>query len=180
VDWLAEGYDEVSDDVARGYAGRGGDPLNDALRVSLAQRTLPGFLHYEDRNSMAFGVETRIPFLDHRLVEKVLPLPASLKLAGARTKSLLRQALSGRVPAPIVGRLAKQGYPVPISRWLRLQGGALWTDRVSLIAACPMIDFARWRRRFERFQSGDEGELPAVWRGLVLASWHARFIAGSA
>ena len=51
---------------------------------------------------MAFGVETRIPFLDHRLVELVLPLPGAAKLAGGKTKALLRDAVDGVVPATII------------------------------------------------------------------------------
>ena len=77
ADWLAADCRQVSDGVIEGYASSTGDPVNDALRACLSQRTLPGFLHYEDRNSMAFGVEVRAPFLDHRLVEKVLPVPGS-------------------------------------------------------------------------------------------------------
>jgi asparagine synthase (glutamine-hydrolysing) len=180
VDWLADGYQSVTPEIGRGYAGRGGDPLNDALRASLAQRTLPGFLHYEDRNGMAFGVETRIPFLDHRLVSKVLPLRGGAKLSGARTKALLRQSLLGRVPPAIVGRLAKQGYPAPISSWLRAGTPKQRSTRIAPVTACSLIDYGRWQRRYRRFQEGDERELPAVWRGLVLALWHARFMAQSA
>lgn len=176
VDWLADGYGNVTPEVGIGYAGPSSDPLNEALRASLAQRTLPGFLHYEDRNSMAFGVETRIPYLDHRLVSKVLPLPGGLKLAGACTKSLLRRSLRGRVPGAILDRLAKQGYPAPLSSWLRAGTPKHRSDRIEPVAKCPLIDFQRWQRRHQRFLAGDECELPAVWRGLVLALWHARFV----
>jgi len=176
VDWLADGCRQVSPEVGSGYPGRGGDALNEALRVSLAQRTLPGFLHYEDRNSMAFGVETRIPYLDHRLVSKVLPLAGALKLANAQTKSLLRLALHGRVPAPILERRAKQGYPAPLSGWLRSGAPSKQAERIEPVSACPLIDFPRWQRRYRRFQAGDERELPSVWRGLVLSHWHARFM----
>lgn len=178
VDWLAQGYRQVTPEVGRGYPGRSYDALNEALRVSLAQRTLPGFLHYEDRNSMAFGVETRIPYLDHRLVSKVLPLAGSLKLADGQTKSLLRRALQGRVPQPILDRRAKQGYPAPLSGWLRAGTPAKRSDRIEPVSACPLIDFPRWQRRHRRFQAGDESELPAVWRGLVLSHWYARFMVG--
>lgn len=180
LDWLADGYRRVTPGIASGYAVSGGDPLNGALRSSLVQRTLPGFLHYEDRNSMAFGVETRIPYLDHRLVSKVLPLPGSVKLAGGRTKSLLRQALKGRVPQAIVDRLAKQGYPAPLAGWLRASSRDQHATRLATVRECPLINFNVWQGRFQRFQRGDEAELPAVWRGLVLALWHARFMRQSA
>ena len=179
IDWVARGYREVTSDIAGGYATGAGDPLNEALRASLARRTLPGFLHYEDRNSMAFGVETRIPYLDHRLVAKVLPTPGAMKLAGGRSKSLLRQALSGRVPQDVVAGLGKQGYPAPLARWLRAGSRDKQDCRLATVRGCPLIDFGAWQRRLRRFNQGAESELPAVWRGLVLAHWHARFIAPS-
>jgi asparagine synthase (glutamine-hydrolysing) len=178
VDWLIEDCSHVTD-IGRGYAGSSGDPLAASLRASLTQRTLPGFLHYEDRNSMAFGVETRIPFLDHRLVSKVLPLPGAIKLAGARTKALLRQALAGRVPPAILERPLKQGYPAPLSRWLRSASRAQELDRVARVVACPLIRFPKWWDRYQRFQRGDDEELPAVWRGVILSQWHARFMRGA-
>lgn len=177
VDWLADGYRDISPEVTRGYAMHGGDAVNAALRESIACRTLPGFLHYEDRNSMAFGVETRIPYLDYRLVAKVLPLSGTTKLAGGRTKSLLREALDGRVPDAIRNRLAKQGYPAPLARWLREANPIRQSERFATVAACPLIDFPRWNTRQERFARGDDRELSAVWRGLVLALWHTRFMA---
>lgn len=176
VDWLAAGCRNVSPKVARGYAASSGDPLNAALRESISCRTLPGFLHYEDRNSMAFGVETRIPYLDYRLVEKVLPLGGATKLDEAHTKTLLREALANTVPRTITARLAKQGYPAPLARWLRDADTAKQADRRAVVAACPLIDFPRWQRRQQRFAQGDDGQLPGVWRGLVLALWYERFI----
>ncbi|MCC7040792.1 MAG: asparagine synthase (glutamine-hydrolyzing) [Burkholderiales bacterium] len=176
VDWIADGYRRVTPEIGEGYATNGGDALNEALRASLTCRTLPGFLHYEDRNSMAFGVETRIPYLDHRLVSKVLPTPGSSKLAGGRPKSLLRSALAGKVPEPIVRRLAKQGYPAPLGGWLRAEASDRRVARLEAVRECPLIDFGAWLRRHRRFQEGNDGELPAVWRGLIVALWHARFM----
>lgn len=176
VDWLAADYQDVSDGIVEGYASSMGDPVNDALRACLSQRTLPGFLHYEDRNSMAFGVEVRAPFLDHRLVEKVLPIPGSVKLSGARTKALLRDAVAGITPAMITSRLQKQGYPAPLSRWLRAAPKIKQSQRLELVSACPMIDFAQWSARYKRFIGGDDSQLVAVWRGLILALWHKSFI----
>lgn len=176
TDWLAPGWSEGSRDISTGYSQSHPDPVNAALRACLSARTVPGFLHYEDRNSMAFGVETRIPFLDHRLVERVLPLPAETKLAGGRTKAILRNAVAGKVPKSITSRLAKQGYPAPLARWLRATSQVGREERLERVAACPLIAQSAWRRRHHRFIAGDDRELPAVWRGLVISSWHARFI----
>jgi asparagine synthase (glutamine-hydrolysing) len=179
VDWLAPDYRHASTDVSDGYAHSGDGALNSALRACISTRTLPGFLHYEDRNSMAFGVETRIPFLDHRLVERVLPLSAQLKLEGGRTKALLRDTMTSRVPSQITLRLRKQGYPAPLSRWLRSSPARSWRDRLGAVEACPIIAFDPWLSRHQRFMAGNEEELPAVWRGLSIALWYQQFVHGA-
>lgn len=81
--------------------------------------SIPSLLRYEDRNSMAFSIESRVPFLDHRLVEWGLRLPTEQKLRGGVNKSILRRALSGIVPQPILNRRDKMGFGAPQERWLR-------------------------------------------------------------
>lgn len=178
LDWLVPEFRHTSALVALGYSQREPDPVNAALRSCLAARTVPGFLHYEDRNAMAFGVETRIPFLDYRIVEKVLPLPASIKLANGRTKAILRDAVLGKVPPQITQRLAKTGYPAPLGRWLRAVSPDSRARFSEVISACPIIATEPWLRRHRCFLNGDDSHMPAVWRGLIIALWHERFIAG--
>lgn len=179
TDWIAPAW-RAAARAGGGYADLGKDPVNTALGQCLRQRTLPAFLHYEDRNAMAFGVETRIPFLDHRLVEAVLPVPATRKLNGGRTKALLRDAMAPAVPAPIVQRLAKEGYPAPLARWLRNGTQATQTRHRDLVAASPLVDCDAWQRHADRFYAGDNTRLNTVWRGLIVAAWHERFIGSAA
>jgi len=82
------------------------------------QTYLVELLMKQDQMSMAASIESRVPYLDHELVEHVAGLPASLKLHGWRTKAVLRAALAGVVPRPILRR-RKMGFPVPMGRWLR-------------------------------------------------------------
>lgn len=173
--WLAPEF-RAGSSIMDGYVERGEDAVNAALRECLQRRTVPGFLHYEDRNAMAFGIETRIPFLDHRLVEMVLPISGASKLSGGRTKALLRQAIQGVVPGAIIDRLAKQGYPAPLARWLGNMSVSQRKSQAELVAQCPLIHFAVWQRNADRFYAGDESALSTVWRGWVLAAWHDRFI----
>ena len=72
----------------------------------------------QDRMSMAASVESRVPFLDHGLVERVSAMPASLKLRGWRTKAVLRAAVRTLVPPAILSR-RKMGFPVPVAGWFR-------------------------------------------------------------
>lgn len=176
LDWLAKEFRSVSRNISTGYASAQGDPLNSALRACLTQRTLPSFLHYEDRNGMSVGVETRTPFLDHRLVEMVLPTHSGKKLQDAKTKALLRAAMSKRVPSTIVNRLDKDGYPAPLARWLRKCSRQVMGNWVETVRSCPLVNFAAWDRRRQRFMAGHDADLTVTWRGLILALWYREFI----
>ncbi len=99
----------------------GADVLNNFLYQSLLRDSIPGLLHYEDRNSMAYSIEARVPFLDHRLVEFALGVPPEQKIQGAETKVFMRRALRGILPDAILDRKDKLGYPTPLSHWLRGQ-----------------------------------------------------------
>jgi len=102
---------------------RAPDPRVPSLRLNVTQRRslttapLPLLLRIEDRNSMAHGVEVRVPFLDHRLVSYALALPIDWRIRGHWNKYALREALRGRIPESIRSRPDKMGFPVPTGRW---------------------------------------------------------------
>ncbi len=75
-------------------------------------------LRYEDRNSMAFSIESRVPFLDHRLVEFTLALPDDAKMQGGWTKYVLRKTIDKKVPDEIVWRTDKKGFVTPQKNWM--------------------------------------------------------------
>jgi asparagine synthase (glutamine-hydrolysing) len=95
-----------------------GSYLSRQLWQDFRSDSLPALLRYEDRNSMAFGIEARVPFLDRELVEYALALPDRLRIAGGETKVVLRRAMEGRVPAPILARRDKIGFATPERAWL--------------------------------------------------------------
>lgn len=99
------------------YAQPQGDRL---LRMSYAdlQTYLVELLMKQDQMSMAASVESRVPFLDHELVEHALRMPSRMKLAGWETKAVLRRALAARLPERILER-KKMGFPVPLDTWFR-------------------------------------------------------------
>src|SRR6202035_998044 len=72
----------------------------------------------QDQMSMAASVESRVPFLDHQLVEHVVRMPVEFKVRGIATKVVLREALRKRIPREILRR-RKLGFPVPLGRWAR-------------------------------------------------------------
>jgi asparagine synthase (glutamine-hydrolysing) len=76
-------------------------------------------LHWEDRNSMAHGIEARVPFLDHRLVEFSIGLGDRHKLVGGDTKRVLRSAMRGILPESVRQRRDKLGFTTPEQAWFR-------------------------------------------------------------
>ena len=79
---------------------------------------LPMLLHYEDRDSMAHSVESRVPFLDYRLVEFILSLPDDYKISKGKTKYIFREAMDGVLPAKIKNRYDKMGFVTPEQLWI--------------------------------------------------------------
>ena len=104
--------DAVTDEL-RQHA-RATRPLPTEMHALLRQQTQCGamrsLLRYEDRNSMAHSIESRVPFLDHRLVEFAFSLPPEAKVRGAETKRLLREAMAGVLPEPVRRRRDKLGF----------------------------------------------------------------------
>jgi asparagine synthase (glutamine-hydrolysing) len=80
---------------------------------------LPALLQVEDRTSMAFSVESRVPLLDYRLMEFSLSLPLRLKIKNGQLKYLLREAVKDILPKAILLRKKKQGLSAPIKQWFR-------------------------------------------------------------
>jgi asparagine synthase (glutamine-hydrolysing) len=78
---------------------------------------LPALLHVEDRMSMAHGLESRVPLLDHLLVELAASTPADVKFGGGNIKHLLKRAVGHELPELIVNRRDKMGFPVPLKEW---------------------------------------------------------------
>lgn len=85
--------------------------------IDAIESNLHSLLRFEDRNSMAFSVESRVPFLDHRLVEYSLALPTELKMVDAWTKYPLRKLMDKKIPDSIVWRTDKKGFVTPQKSW---------------------------------------------------------------
>jgi asparagine synthase (glutamine-hydrolysing) len=97
--------------------------LSNVLYWELTRTRLPALLRYEDRLSMAFSIESRVPFLDHRLVELAFALPDSAKRHAGWSKYSLRRALEGLLPRSVAWRRDKKGFPTPVGNWLRDERG---------------------------------------------------------
>ncbi len=93
--------------------------ISELSRSQLTATSLPMQLHWNDRNSMAFSIESRAPFLDFRLVELTLGLADRFKIGGGISKRILRSAMAGIVPEKILDRRDKMGFVTPEENWVR-------------------------------------------------------------
>ena len=157
--------------------------VNNELWDELTTNGLPEILHADDALSMAFSVESRAPFLDHRLVELCFSLPYTDKIAGGWTKSILRRALADAVPAEILARRRKIGYSSPVTQWLRLDEN--WRDVRELLLdrAClerGVFDRRRLERVLSSFANGSQlhaiHQTGRLWRWITLELWFQEFI----
>jgi asparagine synthase (glutamine-hydrolysing) len=107
-----------------------GEPLWKRQARDVTQLSLPTLLRYEDRNSMGNGIESRLPFLDYRVVEMGVALPAAAKVRGGYGKWLLRQTMRGRVPAAVLRARRKSGFGVSQDHWIDAGLGAAIRERI--------------------------------------------------
>jgi len=98
--------------------GAGSSSLLDQLLAADLKTYLHELLMKQDQMSMAASIESRVPFLDHKLVEFAAALPQNMKLRGLTAKYILRKAMKNRLPKEILTR-RKMGFPVPVGAWLR-------------------------------------------------------------
>jgi asparagine synthase (glutamine-hydrolysing) len=155
--------------------------LDRALWRDHSRDILPQLLHFGDAISMAHSVESRVPFLDHRLVELGFALPYTLKLRGNETKVVLRRAMAGRVPSAILGRRDKIGFNTPLRGWLQPHLPAI---RALLEAprrnGGSLFDAAGVQGVFAAFEAGERHSEAHLFRCLALELWYEQFIEGSA
>lgn len=112
------GFFRKKTSLKKGYYLNNFSGLHQRMQYDLTH-TIQKVLKYEDRNSMAFGIEARLPFLDYRLVEYVFSINENYKIRNGWTKYILRQSLKNILPEKIRLRKSKMGFPVPDLKWLQ-------------------------------------------------------------
>ncbi|HYG08721.1 MAG TPA: asparagine synthase (glutamine-hydrolyzing) [Pyrinomonadaceae bacterium] len=135
----------------------------------------------QDQMSMAASIESRVPFLDHRLVEFTARLPQHLKLRrGWTTKYILRESMKDLLPAPILSR-KKMGFPVPVGAWFRGAYRGIVDEYVlsERAAARGLFDPAYVRELAARHQAG-ENHTERLWSLVNVEIWLRQFMDGEA
>jgi len=152
--------------------------LNQEMVRDICNNRLPWLLHYEDRCSMAFSIESRTPFLDYRLVEYAVNLPFKYKIDHLNTKVILRAALKDILPPQIISRSDKKGYPTPAIRWFR-------DELRPYLGSIFNSDSFRKREIFKAYAvdvkmnehvRGEKDHVAILWRCLTTELWFRQFI----
>jgi asparagine synthase (glutamine-hydrolysing) len=153
------------------------DPIDKAMYVDAKTYMVDDVLTKVDKMSMAVGLETREPLLDHKLLEHVATIPSSLKLRNGTTKYLLRKLLERRLPPAILER-PKQGFAAPVSQWLTgplaAMGQQLLFD--GRLASRGILRDAEVRRLWSEHAAGRGDHHNRVWALIMLELWFRRFI----
>lgn len=148
--------------------------LNRRLAEVFEASGLPALLRYADRNSMAHSVESRMPFLDHRLVTFLFALPADAKIANGETKSIMREALHDVIPEKIRRRHDKIGFETPQGQWFK-QLFEPQIDRMiansANLAVREWIQPDRLKRLWDMHRSGRADVSRPLWRIHCLERW---------
>jgi len=143
--------------------------LNRQQHLDIETFSLPVLLRYEDKNSMSQSVESRVPFLDHRLVEFTVNLPSDHKIWGGMAKRVMRHALADTLPKEVIKRRTKLGFGGTFSSWVEALQPQLsaWINSDDE-AIDPYVDRRFVKRLLDRRD-------PTLFLYLILDRWLARF-----
>lgn len=175
---LCPGFTSFDSPYRRGLLEASRDLRLDPLgRVSLFDQEtfLVGILLRQDKMSMAASIESRVPFMDYRIVEFANRLPGSLKVIGGSGKALVKEFARTLLPADIVDR-RKSGFGVPLARWFR-SGTGLGT-RLTALPAMPgadVFDRTKLTRLVDEHRRGARDHSELLWTALNVATWREVF-----
>ena len=151
--------------------------LNHRLASDVLQFSTPDLLRYEDKNSMAFSIESRVPFLDHEMVEYIFSLPIDQKIKNGWNRAVYRNAMKGRMPEKNRLRRSKIGFTNPDITWMKGR-----SDFIAEVFASPelagrdLYDTAALTRSWQEYLAGRPGDGLIFWRVLVTELWMRRYI----
>jgi asparagine synthase (glutamine-hydrolysing) len=152
----------------------GRDALREQLMCELTEVKLPRLLRYGDRNSMAFSLEARFPFLSPALTGFLLSLPEEYVLASDGTsKAVLRCAMEGIVPTAVLERRDKIGFQPPFQTWMRALGpGIEQLLGEAEPSSLPPVPLERLRADWRAWANGEGHKgLQRLWRCLNVVRW---------
>ncbi|MBI2191836.1 MAG: asparagine synthase (glutamine-hydrolyzing) [Planctomycetes bacterium] len=178
VDWSIFNGSSSFEDFKTIYWGKnvGQESYFDSMTHFDFKTLLPALLQVEDRMSMAHGIESRVPFLDHEVVELAATIPANIKFENGELKRLVKVAFADKIPPEILNRKDKMGFPVPLQVWMNRPG----------VVRDFILDLFRSARARQRFYLGKGFDVERLmrqeprfgrnlWAFLSLELWQRQF-----
>jgi len=153
------------------------DDITGELYLDFKTYLVDDILVKVDRMSMATSLETRVPLLDHKIVEYAFALPGSLKLKGMTTKWILKKTMEHLLPEENIYR-RKEGFSIPIKHWLRnelkdLMLGYLDEQRIQREG---LFNYEPIKHMVDRHLAGKENYSHQLWALLVFEIWREQYL----
>jgi len=169
---------DPADPIAAAFAASSGaDVIDRMLEVDVGTYLVGDLIAKVDIATMAHGLEARSPFLDPQLMQFAASLPATMKVRGREKKWILREALRGTLPDDLLDR-PKQGFSVPLSRWLRTELRP-WATEILLdrdTIGRGYFEPAAVESLLDRHAAGSDALAKPIWALLMLELWHRELI----
>jgi asparagine synthase (glutamine-hydrolysing) len=149
------------------------------LAEAISKWSIPHLVHHDDRNSMAFSIESRAPYLDYRLAQLLFSTADEAKISNGRMKVLLRRASQGIIPQSITARNDKIGFYTPMSQWLSEAREFIWeTFDTNFARENPYLHAPQVTRMAQEVLQGNFRWASPLWWSLSLCLWHEVVVKG--
>jgi asparagine synthase (glutamine-hydrolysing) len=148
--------------------------LNGSVKNHLEMK-LHHLLRVEDKNSMMFGVEGRVPFLEKNIVELAVSIPSKYKVRNGEVKYVLKNALKDLLPKLILNRNNKIGYETPMNKWMRTNDFIDIMDAMIERNDQPMLEYLNLdyvKTCWEKHKSNKGDYSSEIWKYFYLTKWY--------
>ena len=152
--------------------------LKDSLTLTLFSTAIPHLLRFEDKNSMRWSVESRIPFLDFELVEAALSLPSRAKLSGGKSKMIFKKAMESILPEMIRARTDKIGFGTPINEFFRIGKITALCEKIIYSESFKERPYWNWKKVEKIFRDHVQGKKDygkTIWKCINTEIWLRMF-----
>jgi asparagine synthase (glutamine-hydrolysing) len=152
--------------------------LHEALVVTLLNTAIPHLLRHEDKNSMRWSIETRVPFLDFNLVEAAMSIPTTDKIQNGKTKIIFKEAIKNLIPDMILHRKDKIGFETPGDDFFRDPQIIEFCETIFISEQFKSRPYWNWKevkRHYTRHLEGKSNIGDTIWKWITLEMWLREF-----
>lgn len=174
----------INHELLESLAGKSSDPRwaglspDDALKLTLFSTAIPHLLRWEDKNSMRWSIESRVPFLDLHLVESALSLRPEQKLQAGKTKIIFKDAVNDILPEMIKNRKDKIGFGTPVDEFFRKEKIEKYCREIIYSDSFKNRPYWQWNKVEKMFSSHIAGERnfgKDIWKWVNVELWLRTF-----